>query len=141
MKMILKSPKITVIFITTLLYSLSYFIPIGEIIISSFNFLILMEVVRTTYEYMVNPSHRVKMRFVIDSAILFGIRELFVGWVMLKSTEVMMILGLGIPSALIGLAIMIISMITIGALIFYRYKVIMSSPDQLEPDSNKVIES
>ena len=55
------------------------------------SFLILLEVVRTIYEYLVNSNHRIKLRYIIDGSILFGIRELFVGWITIKTD---LILGL-----------------------------------------------
>ena len=47
-----------------------------------------LEIVRTIYEYIISDNHRVKVRYIIDGAILFGIRELFVGWVMLKTNYI-----------------------------------------------------
>jgi len=79
-----------------------------------------MEVVRTIYEYLTNNQHRIKVRYVIDGAILFGIRELFVGWVMLKENQEK------------GMLIMSLSFIGIFILIMYRILVIKSSPDYTE---------
>jgi len=120
MKKMIDSPKCLILILTSILFATSYWFDISQIIIMSLSFMILLEVVRTIYEYIVNPNHRVKMRYVIDGAILFGIRELFVGWVMLKTDLTM------------GLVIFGISILAIGILIFYRYKVIKSSPDSLE---------
>jgi len=106
---------------TCILFSLSYFIPIAEIIIMSLSFVILMEVVRTIYEYIANDNHRVKVRYIIDGSILFSLREFFVGLVMLKT------------SLILGIIIVSVSLISTGALVFYRKKIIQSSPDTLEP--------
>jgi uncharacterized membrane protein (DUF373 family) len=121
MKQMVDGTKIGIFIITALLFGLSYYVGVSVVIIQTLSFLILMEIVRTIYEYVINPEHRVKVRYIIDGGILFGMRELFVGWVMLKT------------NLMLSLIIMSVSLIVIGALIFYRYKVIMSSPDQLEP--------
>jgi len=134
MKRIIDNTKIVIFLITLGLFGLSYFVGIATVIIQTLSFLILLEIVRTIYDYIIKPEHRVKIRYIIDGGILFGMRELFVGWVMLKSGELsaLIVMGYVVPMAVIGLSIMIISGLTIGALIFYRYKVIISSPDQLE---------
>ena len=134
MTQMLNNTKIVIFLLTLGLFSVSYFVGIASVIIQTLSFLILLEIVRTIYDYIARPEHRVKMRYIIDGGILFGMRELFVGWVMLKSSTLSGIISFGfaVPSALLGLIIMIISLVTIGALIFFRYKVIMSSPDQLE---------
>lgn len=132
MKKITESSKFIIVILTSILFSLSYFFGITKIIISVLSFLILMEIVRTIYDYITNPTHRVKMRYIIDGGILFGMRELFVGWIMLKSTETIIMFSVNIPTALIGICIMLVSLLAIGILIFYRFKIIQSSPDYLE---------
>ena len=132
MKEALDSTKIAIFFITLGLFSLSYFFSISTIIIQVLSFLILMEIVRTIYDYITHPEHRVKMRYIIDGGILFGMRELFVGWIMLKSTTSVTLFGILIPNALVGFVIMAISILVVGVLIFYRFKVMQSSPDYLE---------
>lgn len=134
MKKIYNSEKIYTVLITLLLFCVSYFIGLPEIIILSLSFLILLEIVRTIHDYIVNETHRIKIRYVIDSAILFGVRELFVGWVMLKSTGNFSMNSFNMPYSLLGLSIMVISLLSIGTLIFFRVKVIQSSPDVLEKD-------
>jgi len=47
-------------------------------------------------------------------------RELFVGWVMLKT------------DLILGLIIMMVSLFTMGILIYYRFKVVKSSSDNIE---------
>jgi uncharacterized membrane protein (DUF373 family) len=93
--------------------------------IKAMSFLIMLEITRTIYEYIVNPSHRIKLRFIIDGAILFGIRELFVGWIMLK-TDLML-----------GGIITGVSLFIIGVLIWYRKRVVESSPDNIEGEKNE----
>lgn len=119
-KSIFKSEKIGLFLFTLLIYSLSYFYDISIIIINTMSFLILLEVVRTIHEYITNESHRIKLRYIIDGAILFGIRELFVGWIMIKQ------------EFLLALLIMSASIITIGILIYFRKIVIINSPECLE---------
>ena len=72
-----------------------------------------MEVIRTIYEYIFNDEHKVNLKYVMDGGVLFGIRELFVGWVMIKTDPVSAVM------------IMSVSLITIGALIFYRHKIVV----------------
>ncbi|MBT3882778.1 MAG: hypothetical protein HOF69_05920 [Campylobacteraceae bacterium] len=113
MKYTTNNSNIVIFFITAILFSLSYIINIANIIIYTLSFLILMEVIRTIYEYIFNEEHKINLKYVMDGGVLFGIRELFVGWVMIKTDPVTAIL------------IMTISLITIGALIFYRYKIVI----------------
>jgi len=80
----------------------------------------LLEVTRTIYDYTVRPVNRVKVRYIIDGGILFAIRELFVGMVMMKT------------SLYLALIIIGMSLIVMGVLIYFRHKVIESSPDYLE---------
>jgi uncharacterized membrane protein (DUF373 family) len=121
MKEFLNSPKILIIILTIILFGVSYFTGMANVIIYTLNFLILVEIVRTIVDYINNPEHRIKIRYIIDSGILFSIRELFVGMVMMKT-----------PALALSLIIIITSMLVLGGLIFYRHKVIKSSPDQLE---------
>ena len=123
MKELRESSKIVIFLLTLGLFGLSYFVGIATVIIQTLSFLILMEIVRTIYDYLTKPEHRVKIRYIVDGGILFGMRELFVGWVMLKSSTLsgIVLFGFAIPTALLGLIIMIISLLTIGALIFFRY--------------------
>ena len=120
MKDILKSEKFIILLITMIIFSFSYFENISTIIIHTMSFLILLEVVRTIYEYLVNSNHRIKLRYIIDGSILFGIRELFVGWITIKT------------DLILGLILVFVSIILIGILIFFRKKVIENSPDYIE---------
>ena len=115
-----KSQKLLIFIITLIIFSASYWFDISTIIINVMSFLILLEVIRTIYEYVVNPNHRLKLRYIIDGAILFGIRELFVGWIMLKQDFI------------IGSIIVFISIILIGILIYFRKLIIENSPDYIE---------
>jgi len=134
MKVFLRSSKLLILIITSIIFSLSYFVGIASVIIYSLSFLILLEIIRTIVDYIIKSEHRVKIRYIIDGGLLFGMRELFVGWVMLKvpGTSGIILGTFIVPSALLGLVIMTISLISIGILINFRYKVIMSSPDKLE---------
>jgi len=120
MERLFYSDKVLVVIFTIILFGLGLNFGIAETMISAMSFLIMMEIVRTIYEYIVNPEHRVKMRYIIDSAILFGIRELFVGWIMLKT------------NLILGLIIAVISIFFTWILIKFRKSVIESSPDVLE---------
>lgn len=120
MKDIIKSEKFIILLITIIIFSFSYFEDISTIIIHTMSFLILLEVVRTIYEYLVNHNHRIKLRYIIDGAILFGIRELFVGWITIKT------------DLILGLILVVVSIILIGILIYFRKKVIENSPDYIE---------
>jgi len=115
-----KNTPLIVLIITSILMSLSYFYSTSQIIIMSLNFLILMEVVKTILEYLQHDQHRVKLRYVIDGAILFGIRELFVAWVMMKTNFEKSI-------HIISLSVVIISILVILRIILIKY-----SPDILE---------
>jgi len=120
MKKFIGTSNILVFLITLIIFSSSYFFSISTIIIHTLSFLILLEVVRTIYDYTVKPINRVKVRYIIDGGILFSIRELFVGMVMMKTVMN------------IALIIIAVSLIVMGVLIYFRHKVIKSSPDSLE---------
>jgi uncharacterized membrane protein (DUF373 family) len=79
-----------------------------------------METVRTIYDYVFKDEHRIKIRYVVDGGILFGFRELFVGWIMIKT------------DLFLGIIIMVISLISIGVLFYFRTKAIDDSPDNKE---------
>lgn len=113
-------PEWFIFLFSTILFVVGYYIGFAEVMIGLFTFLIIMEIVRTIYEYMFNPESRMKVRYIIDSAIFFGIRESFVGWLMLKT------------NLELGLVIMVVSIMATGAFIFFRRKVIESSPDKIE---------
>ncbi len=84
------------------------------------SFLVLLEAVRTIFDFILNDKHNIKLRYVIDGAILFGIRELFVGWVMMKNDFNH---GLMLSSA---------SFFLILGLIIVRIILMKNSPDFLE---------
>jgi len=117
---IFKNTPLIVLIITTFLICLNYFYSTSQIILMSLNFLILMEIIKTILEYLYYEQHRVKLRYVIDGAILFGIRELFVAWVMMKTNYDKSL-------HIIGVSIIIISI-----LIFLRIILIKYSTDILE---------
>ena len=56
-----------------------------EIILSTLLFLILLEFVRTICDFAFSEQHIIRVVYSIDAAILFGIRELFTGWLLLKT--------------------------------------------------------
>ena len=122
-------PEWGIFFITMFLFTAGFFIPGGHanVLIYSFTFLIMMEVVRTIYEYIFHPHSRMKIRYIVDASIFFGFRELFVGWLMLK-TELEL-----------GIIIMLISLITLCIVIFLRTKVIKDSPENLDTYYKKEI--
>lgn len=90
---------------------------INNTILHTLEFLILFEIIRAIAEFILNKENRIKMRYIIDSAILFSIRELYVGLVELHT-------NLQIGAALTG-----ISLVSLGALIFFRTKLVKYSPD------------
>jgi uncharacterized membrane protein (DUF373 family) len=120
MDKVIKSDKVIVLLFTAILFGVGLKFGIAVTMISAMSFLIMMEIVRTIYEYIVTPEHRMKLRYIIDGAILFGIRELFVGWIMLKT-------DLNLGGIISG-----VSLTIIGILIWYRKQVMEISPDNLE---------
>lgn len=120
LKSIYNSSKFIIFIISGLIGIISFYFGVSIVMLSMLNFLIFLEITRTIYEYIVEDGHRIKMRFLIDGAILFGIRELFVGWVLIKN------------NLDLGLILMGISLLTVGILILYRIAIIKSSPDFLE---------
>lgn len=115
--------KIIIVALTSVISSLSYFIPIANIIIWVLSFLILLEAVRVTYEYIVYQENRIKLRYLIDGAIVFGVRELFVGWAMLKTDTIL------------GAVIMGISLVAVGILFVLRLYSVKLSPSVTEHDN------
>ena len=115
-----ESNKFIILIFTVILFIIGLYIGMSEILIYALNFLLLMEIVRTIVEYVIDDSHRIKMRYIIDSAIVFGIREIFVAWLMLKS------------DLLIGGSLMLISFIGTYLLLRFRKRIIETSPDILE---------
>lgn len=124
MKKILIKENFHILLISLLLFSSFIYFGIANVIIYALSFLILVEIIRTIYDFVFKDNNRIKLRYIIDGGILFGMRELFVGWVMLKT------------DLFTALAIMITSIITIGILLYYRIKVIKYSPDNLESCKN-----
>jgi len=115
-------PEWMIFLFTAILFIIGFFVPGGHanVLIYSFTFLIIMEVVRTIYEYIFKPHSRMKIRYIVDGAIFFGFRELFVGWLMLKT------------DLAVGTAIMALSLVGLCVVVFLRTKVIKDSPDNLD---------
>ncbi len=107
------SPKLLILVGALLVFSTSFWFSTTDIILNLLNFLIILEIVRTIWDYVVKDEHIIKIRFIIDGAILFCIRELFVGLTMMK-----------VDIILSGL-ITLLSLLTIGALVFYRHKIVL----------------
>ena len=107
------SPKFLILVGALLVFSTSFWFSTTDIILNLLNFLIILEIVRTIWDYVVKDEHIIKIRFIIDGAILFCIRELFVGLTMMK-----------VDIILSGL-ITLLSLLTIGALVFYRHKIVL----------------
>lgn len=106
------------LFMTSVLFYYGVaFSTINMVILHTLEFLILFEIVRAIAEFILNKENRIKMRYIIDSAILFSIRELYVGLVELHT-------NLQMGAALTG-----ISLVALGALIFFRTKLVKYSPD------------
>jgi len=108
MMKILTSEKAIILVMTVILFAMSYYINISTIIISTLSFLILMEAVRTVYDYVVLEEHKINVEYIIDGGVLFTIRELFVGLLMLKTTLIL------------GLIITFVSVLVMGSLIYYK---------------------
>ena len=89
------------------------------------SFLVLLEAVRSVVSFVLDESHKIKLRYVIDGAILFGVRELFVGWVMLKKDFDD------------GFALALFSFFLILGLVFVRIIAVKNSPDILEKISHQ----
>jgi len=109
----LASPKFFILVGAVLVFALSYWFSTTNIILNLLNFLIILEIVRTIWDYVVKDGHIIKIRFILDGAILFCIRELFVGLTMMK-----------VDIVLSGF-ITCLSLLTIGALVFYRHKIVL----------------
>ena len=119
----ISTSKIPVVLLALLLFGLTYWFKPTDIILHTLSFLVLLEIVRTVYEYTIKPNHRIKLRYMLDGAILFSIRELFIGLTLIKND---LSTGLIISGASMGV---------IGLLIAYRIQVIKSSPYNLEHTS------
>lgn len=117
--------QIVIVVISGILFSLINFYDISTIIIYTMSFLVLLEAVRSVVSFVLDESHKIKLRYVIDGAILFGVRELFVGWVMLKKdfNE--------------GFALAAFSFFLILGLVFIRIIAVKNSPDILEKITNQ----
>ncbi len=115
-----KTQQALVVAITLVLFSAIIFFDISTIIIYTMSFLVLLEAVRTIFDFILNDKHHIRLRYVIDGAILFGIRELFVGWVMMKN------------SFQSGVMLSAASFILILGLIIVRIILMKNSPDFLE---------
>jgi uncharacterized membrane protein (DUF373 family) len=119
-KRLVDSPKLIILFLSLSVFSLSYFFTLTQIILNLLSFLIMLEIIRTIWDYLVKDNHIIKIRFIIDGAILFCIRELFVGLTMMKEEIITAVL------------ITLLSLFTIGALVFYRHKIILHFNKDLE---------
>ncbi len=117
---IYSSSKFGILVLAIISMMMSYWIQIEIIIIGLLSFLILLEIIRTIWEYIVADDHRIKMRYLIDSGLVFGLRELYVAWVMLKTDMYE------------GMLISLFSAFLIWLLIRFRKSIIESSPDTLE---------
>lgn len=123
---------------TTLLISLTailfgyglYIDDINSVILHTLEFLILFEIVRAMAEFILNKQNRVKMRYIIDSAILFSIRELYVGLVEIHNDTMITFSIFGYEfTMLLGIIMTFVSLTAIGALVFIRTKLVKYSPD------------
>lgn len=88
-----------------------------QIILHTLEFMILFEIVRALAEFVFDNSNRMKMRYIVDSAILFAVRELYVGLIEIHK------------DLILGVIIVTVSLLSLGALIFYRTKLVKYSPD------------
>ena len=113
-------PEWGIFILALLMYGLGFLYGHPQVMIGLFTVLILMEIIRTIYEYISEPHNRMKVRYIVDSAIFFGFRELFVGWLMLKT------------NLALGLVIMGVSLLALAMIIFFRTKVIKDSPENLD---------
>jgi len=118
------SSKFLILFITSIIFGLGLYFGI-DVLLKVLSFLILLELVRTIYEFIVKEDHRIKIRYVIDGAIVFVVHELFVGLLLLKK------------DLLTGGGIVGITILCLSALISYRKEVILTSPDKLEKEFNE----
>ena len=59
------STKFGIFILSALAFLTSYFWGIANIIIGLLSFLIILEIVRTIWEYIILNTHRIKMRYLI----------------------------------------------------------------------------
>jgi len=126
----LKQNKTTItIILGLMIFSLSYWIDLAVLMIKLLSLLIIFEIMRTIIEYITLDEHRIKIRYVIEGAIIFGIREFFVGWVMIKK------------DLFLGSAIMILSAFGIWFFMKQRSKSIKQEEEinQIIGDNNEQI--
>lgn len=98
-----------VLFITLILYSIGLYTQnLSAVILDTLLFLILLEFVRTIRDYAFTKKHIIRVDYILDAGVLFGLRELFTGWLMLKT------------DLIVGVFIMLLSVVTTGILLFYR---------------------
>ena len=114
------SPKFFILVGALMVFSTSLWFKTTDIIINLLNFLIILEIVRTIWDYVVKDGHIIKIRFILDGAILFCIRELFVGLTMMKA------------DIILSSFITCLSLLTIGALVFYRHKIVLHFNKEIE---------
>lgn len=88
-----------------------------HVILHTLEFLILFEIVRALTEFILSNNNRIKLRYIVDSAFLFAVRELYVGLVEIHTNIVL------------GLVITGVSLVGMGALVFLRTKLVKYSPD------------
>lgn len=92
-----------------------------QIVTSLLTFVVVLEVTRIAVEYVISPTHRIKLRYVIDTVIVFILREILI---MVSGKD-------AILTEVDHLKIMC------GLLIFmmvYRWISMVLSPDDLEPE-------
>jgi uncharacterized membrane protein (DUF373 family) len=67
------------VFVAILLFGVgSLFFSLVQIIIQLLYFIIVLEITRMVIEYIKSKEHRVKIRYLIDAAIIAGIREIII---------------------------------------------------------------
>ena len=141
LEQLLNNTKIGIFTVTVILFFVGiYFYDLPTVILSLLEMLIMLEIVRAIFDYVVEHEHRVKVRYIVDSAIVFSVHEAYAGWIIIKKIGDT---NISVDNFYLGVGILIISLIAMGVLIHYRTKVIQSSPDYLEKtkESNESNES
>jgi uncharacterized membrane protein (DUF373 family) len=125
---------VVIVLITTLmLFSIGYFNHnIHAIVIGALEFFILLEIIRSMLEYLLNGYNRAKVRYLVDGVIAWFFKEIYVASTYIQTTfsdkE-----GLDV-NRIITLSSVILFYTFLSYIFFVlRKKVMVDSPDKLEP--------
>lgn len=117
-----------------------YFNNVHAVVIGALELFILLEIVRSIIEYLLNGANRVKIRYLVDGVIAWFFKEIY-----LLSTYIQDVIAHSDDtishSGLIKISALAIVMLfyTVLTYVFFdlRKKVIVESPDNLERKSGR----